>query len=183
MHAQTKSPPIPASAPAAVTSAARASAIVALLKGTAEAKETAEWDALRDVVQSLDTVRPRSLAFPAMLQGVSVSQLREALVLEAEERPPYAHIFSAFRAEVWRLEARNASRLGVLVGALRRIAHLRERGFDAATLHGFEQALRGHLKRAWSLELPKLESETEWREWPLAATRRYDLLPRAWREL
>lgn len=155
-------------------------AILALLTGTPAQKEAAAWVALREVMQGLDTIAPRTLTYPGMLTGVTVEQLKQAL--SAEDRPAIASVFSAWRADVLNLEAHNAARLGVLIGALARIRWLRERGFDPASLDRLEPAIVAQLRRAWHLEPPD-PTLRDTRNWAMRQTLRRDLLPDSWRNL
>jgi hypothetical protein len=157
------------------------SAILAMLTGDPATKAEAAWVALVETLRGLKDIVPRTLEFPAPLHGVTVDQLRTALACDPDERAGCAAAFTAFRSDVFRLEAHNSARLGVLIGALRRVQWLRERGYNAATLDRYEAALHGHLFRVWRLSMPP--DGVDWRQWCDAQTREYGLFPRAWRVL
>ncbi len=147
--------------------------VLAMLRGEPDAS----WSSLLSVMDKLERMRPRTLTFPAVLQGITTEDLRAApagsAVIEA---------FGAWRGVVTRLEGHNASTLLTLLSALRRVTQLRDAGADPGTLARYESAITAHLRRTWSVrQLPGPQADL--RVEASRLTRRMDLLPMPWRLL
>jgi hypothetical protein len=87
-----------------------------------------------------------------------------------------------YRAQVTELEALSAQRLAVLCSTVRTLCKLSDRTTDTSTLdriEGMLSRLASHLALAWRIEPPA--PAIDLRTWTVQVTRRYDLLPRAWR--
>jgi hypothetical protein len=116
-------------------------------------------------------------ARPYVLEDKTFAQV-EASLPNAE----FALALGGYRAQVTELEALSAQRLIVLCSTVRTLDKLSKRTSDPDTLERIEgmlARLAGHLALAWRLEPPALAIDL--RTWTVQVTRRYDLLPRAWR--
>jgi hypothetical protein len=94
----------------------------------------------------------------------------------------FANVLGGWRAQVTELEALSAQRLIVLCSTVRTLLKLGDRTSDPSTLERIEgmlARLASHLALAWRIEPPALAIDL--RTWTVQVTRRFDLLPRAWR--
>jgi hypothetical protein len=122
---------------------------------------------------------PRFPAPPYELEGKTFA-IVEASVANAS----FALVFAAWRVVVTDLEAQSAQRLLVLASTQRSLRVLSQRTSDEQTLSHIDSMLSriaSHLVIAWRIEPP--HARVDLRAWSVQATRRYDLLPRAWRYL
>jgi hypothetical protein len=151
--------------------AKRYATITAALSGDPEARYHLM---VADVVAALAQSRPVRLTMPAELVGVTLGQVHRSEVL--------APALARWRLTVTRAEAIGRLRLQALAQAL---AEIRAR--DSADAPGwaeraqFRSQLERHLRQVWRLEPPPAGCDV--RTWACEHARRYDLLPRAWRQV
>jgi hypothetical protein len=124
------------------------------------------------------------VAMPDMPLELENVHSGEQLELLLEKQPALAAIFGRYRASVTEYEAKNAGRLLTLASTVRTLAALRARQPDLAALPASARMLErmcAHITLRWRVKVPS--DALDLRRWSSSITRRYDLLPRAWREL
>lgn len=167
--------------PSPLSSADRFAAIAAILSGSPEERDRARWQTLvLDVVQHLGEIVPMRRQYPALLDGVSLEQLR-SLVRSADPDPVLLGAFVQWRADVVFLEVTNGKRLRTLATALEYIRELQSRGRTDAPLARHAEAIKQHLAFVWHLPPPTAQDSA--RTWADRHCRRTDLLPDSWRTL
>lgn len=131
-----------------------------------------------ELCDSLDAyVPPRFPARPFVLEGKTFAEVEASL-----SNAGFALAVGGYRAAVTDLEATSAQRLSVVCSTIRSLLGLGYRTEDLPTLERIDAMLTrlaAHLALAWNVEVPPQHADL--RTWSVAATRRYDLLPRAWR--
>jgi hypothetical protein len=90
-----------------------------------------------------------------------------------------ATAFTQWRLHVTEVEAQNAQRLQTLASTLRTLSDLYGKSSDPEQVSARIAELGMLLERRWRLAVP-LNGDI--RTWAVCMTRRYDLLPREWRE-
>jgi hypothetical protein len=167
--------------PAQPSNAERFATISLILTGSPEERDKARWQALvLDVLRTLEHLRPYDRPFPALLDGVTLDELRRVLRSETPD-PVLLGAFAQWRADVVQLEVANAKRLRTLATALEFIAELKARGRTDEALDRHALRIRTHLATVWNLEAPGPKDSP--RLWSLRHARRMDLLPEGWREI
>ncbi len=165
--------------PAQPDNAARFAQIQAILTGSPEERDKARWNALVvDVVRHLDHLVPATRPFPALLDGVTLEELKAAVRGESPD-PVLLGAYAQWRADVVHLEVTNAKRLRTLASALEFLSELKQRGRDEEQIDRFALRLRSHLATHWNLAPPDDSPRT----WSDLHARRLDLLPASWRAL
>jgi hypothetical protein len=157
--------------------------------GTMSQRQAAFWDHACAVVEALDSWAPAAFPdFPPVLDQRPLSEIQNALNTagHADADPltrMVAASFALYRHEVLNVEAANAGRLTVVAGALSRLFELAETAEHAETRALVDEMIghfEAHVRARWNTAFPRHASV---RDWPILVTRRYDLLPIAWRYL
>lgn len=167
--------------PAQLDSAARFLQITQILTGSPEERDRARWQALVvDVVRNLEHLVPLHRPYPALLDGVTLDELKAAV---RGEQPDAVLLgaYAQWRADVVHLELHNAKRLRTLGTALEFLAQLKQRGRADEAIDRFTLRIRSHLATHWNLAPP--EPHESARTWSDLHARRPDLLPASWRSL
>lgn len=156
--------------------------ILGALSGVPGAKDTCSRSVAAEVVTRLgkdyrreeqpDMPRPR-------LRATGVEDVRVELELAVKEDPELPPIFRDWRTAVHDLEARNAGRLRVLLGVARDLNTMADLDDDPEPARKMSAVLADWLLREW--ELRDFGLDDDFRELCIVRTRRYDLLPKAWR--
>jgi hypothetical protein len=147
----------------------------------------AQWRACCEVLATLEAYRPVEFdAFPSLLLAPDGSMLAPADVADRVKDPrteaatPLGVLFGWWRAHVTDVEARNAGRLQTLAQTLQTLADLHDKAIDQTPVHERIAELGQFIEDTWRTAVP-LSGDI--RGWAVRITRRYDLLPRAWREI
>jgi hypothetical protein len=153
-----------------------------LVKSTHAERDLVLFKLALELCDVLSTGAYHPARFPArpyVLEDKTFAQV-EASLPNAE----FALALGGYRAQVTELEALSAQRLIVLCSTVRTLFKLSDRTTDPSTLERIEgmlARLASHLALAWRIEPPG--QTIDLRTWTVQVTRRYDLLPRAWRYL
>lgn len=149
-------------------------------------RDAAQWKACAEVVRSLEAYRPAGFRAPPgwhqgderALDGVRRGQQDiEALRGAAEA---VAGSFARWRLAVWDHEAAEAAKLEVIVWVARTLSRLRDEQPNAqAVIDRLMVAIGDLVVDGW--RLGNLPLQGDYRQWAIRSTRRYDLLPKAWR--
>lgn len=145
------------------------------------------WLVIAAVAKTLDADY-RRLSEPRDDRGVpvhpgSVNHLRGADVEDIVPQlsdPSLARDFASWRAAVSDMEASNARRLSVLSWCARALTEMRARSTAPEKVDKMTFLFADWIAKEWSTDVPLTG---DLRAWTSRATRRYDLLPRAWRGL
>lgn len=149
-----------------------------VLQGSGRKRDVALFHVCRDVVETLDFYYAPPGPVPALpdaLRGVSFPGLCELV----REKPAVAFIFGTFRNLVLEHEETCARRLEILRSSVRTLLRLRELAHDAARINAMLTEIGAFVSEVWRRDLDVSGD----RDWSLRVSRRYDLLPRSWREL
>lgn len=142
--------------------------------------DIAWWQHCVDVVNTLDAYRPERFApSPPPLN----SFYDDLVALSDEIMRPNEQVRSAFgkwRAHVTEIEAINARRLEVLADVARRLREMRERAVDVRQVDDLTRTVMGFIYAHYRTVPPE---NAKLRLWCQRAMRRFDLLPKEWREL
>ena len=146
-----------------------------------------QWLACCEVVQNVEWYHPLEYdAFPVLLQTSSGHALTPKDIeergrdLKGETTTALGVMFGWWRAHVTELEALNAGRLQTLAATLQTLADLHHRSSHPEQVNGRIAELGDFVERVWRTSIPM---GGDIRAWSVRITRRYDLLPRDWREL
>jgi len=152
-------------------------AIRTILGGSGRERDVALYRVAEDVLATLGEFYAPSRAAPVVpepLRGISSESLRERV-----REPAIAFMFGTFRNLVLEHEENAARKLEVLRSTARTLLRLRDGAHAPEKLDGMVHALGSFVLSAWGKDLD-LSAD---RAWSLRVSRRYDLLPTAWREL
>jgi hypothetical protein len=154
-------------------------AIGAMLTQRGVDLDVARWELASEVYGTLEDYRPVQIADrPSLLKAYSTITLIEALPVD----PVLGRALGIFRERVTDGEAVNARRLSVVAGVIFDLEEMRPRATERPEmLESMLQQLLLFLHGVWRVELPECKRLV--RLWATRMTRRYDLLPREWREL
>lgn len=146
----------------------------------------AMWDACMEVIEHPDAYRPVWCnPMPPILERKVPRDILEYRVRAEDEHHAegrnVVRALGMYRAHVTEVEAANAGRLFILASTLRTLADLASMGPTRPELvHARIADLGAFIERTWRVPVP-LTGEI--RSWATRATRRYDLLPVAMREV
>lgn len=143
-------------------------------------RDSARWEHCSGVCEALDDYRQSACSeMPYLLKQHTVGSLVDAMGAQGGAALTLA--FGNYRALVTATEATNARKLGVLAGVHFELEALRVIAENKRPIDHAMQKLSFTLRGAWRMELP--ETAHNVRLWATRVTRRFDLLPREWREL
>jgi hypothetical protein len=149
-----------------------------VMRSTGRTRDVALFRTSQDVVETLAlhyAVPTNVPSVPDALRGLSVETLRERV----REQPAIAFLFGTFRNDVLEYEETCARKLEVLRGTARNLLRLRDLAHTPTLIESLLSQLGSFVHSAWGRDLDVSAD----RGWSLRVSRRYDLLPRAWREL
>lgn len=154
-----------------------------LLEGrTGPELHRAQWLACCEVVDHPELYRPLACdERPPLLDHLTPGDIAErGFDAKGERATPLGVVFGSWRAHVTETEACNAARLQTLAGTLQTLADLHRRSTHPERVAARMATLGAFVEGAWGTAIPL---SGDLRAWAARITRRYDLLPRAWREL
>lgn len=140
----------------------------------------AQWLACCEVVDHPDWYTPLPFDVQPQLLGHTNPQDLRDRGTDGERATALGVVFGQWRAHVTETEARNAGRLQTLAITLQTLADLHYKSTSPDAVAGRIAALGAFVERGWRVSVPM---SGDIRTWASRVTRRYDLLPREWREL
>ena len=159
--------------------------VSAMLTSTGRERDVACWRVCDEVAKDLASFSPRANIYPPdgwrIEEQASIDLLRG---MPFDDVPNAARMlgrtFGAYRDAVLNLEGDNAKKLQTLLWSVEQIMNFaRREGADEIRLGALVEGLGNHLSHVWKVR----SSPKDIRMFSLRHCRRYDLLPREWREL
>jgi hypothetical protein len=154
-----------------------------LLEGrTGPELHRAQWLACCEVVDHPELYRPLACdERPLLLDHLTPKDVADrGFDAKSERATSLGVVFGGWRAHVTDIEARNAARLLTVAGTLQTLADLHRKSTCPDKVAARLGTLGAFVEAAWHVAIP-LQGDV--RAWAARITRRYDLLPVAWRGL
>lgn len=142
------------------------------------------WKRVAEALKALSALVPEDPPIrPPALRTVSFEELAEDVgrYRSGGEMTPRLRAYGAWRFELTRIEARNAGKLQCLAQLVLDLSDLQFKYSPNETLDKASKVFVEHFARRWRLD--PTTDRSGYRLWAVKSTRRYDILPREWREL